>query len=305
MQLNQALIGRRYRVGPEDAFEASGELIRKFVDAIGDGCPLYRDPKAAQSAGHPGVIAPPTFLNLIPYARPAINPVDDPELRVNQTRGVHGEHRIQQHRPVYAGERVVMETVIADIRRAGPHEILEMHSETNTTDGDLLSTITHTVLVRGERPAASAGTAGSRQFPVANGAAAPPSGLPAQTYEVTMLDLLRYSGATGEYGPTHWSERGARAAGLPGTIAHGMFLMTKAAQALGSWISDPARITDFAVRFSAPFVVTEDWPGTMTVAASAVEHLDDGGTRIHLDVRDGSGKALLTRASAVIAPDLD
>jgi acyl dehydratase len=175
----------------------------------------------------------------------------------------------------------------------------------------LLSTITHTVLIRGERPAPSAGststgTASSLQTrPATSGAAQPPASLPTQTYEVTMLDLLRYSGATGEFGPTHWSDRGARAAGLPGTIAHGMFLMTKAAQALGTWICDPARITDFAVRFSAPFLVTEDWPGTMTVAASAVEQLDDGGTRIHLDVRDGSGSVLLTRASAVITGDLD
>jgi acyl dehydratase len=53
MHLNRALIGRVYRLGPDDAFEAGPELIRKFADAIGDHSPLYRDPAAARAAGHP------------------------------------------------------------------------------------------------------------------------------------------------------------------------------------------------------------------------------------------------------------
>jgi acyl dehydratase len=299
MTLNRALIGRSYRLGPEDAFEAGAELIRKFADATSDTCPLYRDPAAARAAGHPAVLAPPTFLTLIPYARPAMNPVDDPELRVNQSRGVHAGHRIEQHRPVYAGDRIVQETVIADIRAAGPHELLELRSVARTTGGDLLATITHTILIRGERPAGPAGGGGST---LADAAADPQPGFAPQRYQVTMLDLLVYSGASGEFSPIHWSKRAAAAAGLPGIIAHGMFLMTKAAQAVTTWIGDPARISDFSVRFSAPLVVSEERPATMITAVSAIEARGDGSRRLHLDVRDGAGVPLLTRASAVIAP---
>lgn len=303
MNLNRALIGRSYRLGPEDAFEAGAELIRKFADSVGDTCPLYRDPAAARAAGHPAVLAPPTFLTLIPYARPGLNPVDDPELRVNQSRGVHAGHRIEQHRPVYAGDRIVQETVIADIRPAGPHELLEMRISARTTGGDLLATITHTILIRGEQPAERPGRpAGDASGSEADAAPTPQPGFPPRRYQVTMLDLLVYSGASGEFSPIHWSGRAARAAGLPGTIAHGMFLMTKAAQAVTSWIGDPARISDFSVRFSAPLVVGEERPATMTAAVSAIEPQEDGSRRLQLDVRDGAGVPLLTRASAVIAP---
>jgi acyl dehydratase len=300
MSLNRALIGRSYRLGPEDAFEAGAELIRKFADSIGDTNPLYRDQAAARAAGHPAVLAPPTFLTLIPYARPAMNPVDDPELRVNQSRGVHAGHRIEQHRPVYAGDRIVQETLIAGIRPAGPHELLEMRSVARTTGGDPLATITHTILIRGERPTEPVGGG-----PVAAPAADSQPGFPPQRYTVTMLDLLVYSGASGEFSPIHWSERAAAAAGLPGIIAHGMFLMTKVAQAVTTWIGDPARISDFSVRFSAPLVVSEERPATMTTAVSAIEARDDGSRRLHLDVRDGAGVPLLTRASTVIARRLN
>jgi acyl dehydratase len=212
---------------------------------------------------------------------------------------VHAGHRIEQHRPVYAGDRIVQETVIADIRAAGPHELLELRSAARTTGGDLLATITHTILIRGERPAEPVGGGGGTR---ADPAADPQPGFPPQSYQVTMLDLLVYSGASGEFSPIHWSERAAAAAGLPGIIAHGMFLMTKAAQAVTTWVGDPARISDFSVRFSAPLVVSEERPATMTAAVSAIEARGDGGRRLHLDVRDGAGVPLLTRASAVIAP---
>ena len=40
---------------------------------------------------------------------------------------------------------------------------------------------------------------------------------------VSRTDLVRYSGASGDFNPLHHDEGFARAAGLPGVMAHGMF----------------------------------------------------------------------------------
>jgi len=72
MDLNRALIGRSYRLGPEDAFEAGTELIRKFADAVGDTCPLYRDPAAARAEYDQGW---PTVIGH--YAEHAAGPGED------------------------------------------------------------------------------------------------------------------------------------------------------------------------------------------------------------------------------------
>jgi len=59
MALNAEFVGRVY--GPGAPYEVSRVKIAEFADAIGDPNPVYRDPAAARAAGHPDVIAPPTF----------------------------------------------------------------------------------------------------------------------------------------------------------------------------------------------------------------------------------------------------
>ena len=40
---------------------------------------------------------------------------------------------------------------------------------------------------------------------------------------VTRETLVRYAGASTDFNPIHWSDRAARAAGMDGVIAHGMW----------------------------------------------------------------------------------
>lgn len=42
---------------------------------------------------------------------------------------------------------------------------------------------------------------------------------------VTRMDLIKYSGASGDYNPIHTIDDEAHNAGLPGVIAHGMWTM--------------------------------------------------------------------------------
>lgn len=55
--------------GPHHAFNTTFNIdaIRKFVDALGDLNPLYRDTAYAQAQGHAGRLAPPTMLYSVAY----------------------------------------------------------------------------------------------------------------------------------------------------------------------------------------------------------------------------------------------
>ena len=59
MGINRDYLGRTFPV--TDPYEVSRVKIAEFAGAIGDPNPVYRDRAAAQAAGYPDVIAPPTF----------------------------------------------------------------------------------------------------------------------------------------------------------------------------------------------------------------------------------------------------
>jgi acyl dehydratase len=293
--MNRACIGRTYSYLISDAYEVGREHIRKFADAIEDENPLYRDRELARAAGYADIPAPPTFLAVIPYAR--LNPLNDPELGVDKTRGLHAGHRFVHHRPVVAGDQVMLEITIADIRDAGAHELLEMRSVARTIEGALLSTITHTTIFRGDEPAEHR-PATVRQ-PGSPGGSVDPD-LPTIVFATSRQELVRYSGASGEYEPIHWSDTAAREAGLEGVIAHGLFTLTKVAQAAVAWTGDPGRVRELGARFTRPLVIPERGTVELTVAARETMPVDNGGRQVELDVTSG-GIPVLGAASVVLA----
>lgn len=147
MPLNRDLVGREYPAG--EAYQVGREKIRSFADAIGDGSPLYRDPAAARAAGHPDVIAPPTFLTVLGFRFAGEGPVVDPALGLDYSRVVHGEQRFVHHRPVHAGDVLSVVTRVADIRDAGRNEVMTSVSEVTDADGAAVATLTSTLVSRG------------------------------------------------------------------------------------------------------------------------------------------------------------
>jgi acyl dehydratase len=69
-------------------------------------------------------------------------------------------------------------------------------------------------------------------------------------------DLVNYAGVAGDANPIHWDEAIAKLAGLPDVIAHGMLTMGLGAGFVSTWISDPGAVTRYAVRLSAPAIVS-------------------------------------------------
>ena len=124
--------------------------------------------------------------------------------------------------------------------------------------------------------------------------------LPAVTYPVTRLSLVKYCGASGDFNVIHWNERIARSVGLPDVIAHGMFTMAQAGRYVTDWAGDAGAMVEFGVRFSAPVVVPDDDVGAAIEVSGTVEEKLDG-NRVVLGLTARSGEAkVLTRARAVV-----
>lgn len=74
--------------------------------------------------------------------------------------------------------------------------------------------------------------------------------LPERKFEVTLTDVVRYAGASGDFNPLHHDDAAARAAGMPGAFAHGMF----SAGCLATAVTDAVgmeSLSRLAVRFRA------------------------------------------------------
>ncbi|WP_026414273.1 MaoC family dehydratase N-terminal domain-containing protein [Actinomadura oligospora] len=144
MAINREFIGRTFP--PSEPYEVSRVKIREFADAIGDANPVYRDPEAARAAGHPDVIAPPTFPIVVSLGGGALG---DPELGINFAMVVHGEQRFEYVRPVRAGDVVTCTSTITEIKAIGNNEKVDIVTEVRTAEGELVCKSYNTIVERG------------------------------------------------------------------------------------------------------------------------------------------------------------
>jgi acyl dehydratase len=146
MAINHDYVGKTYP--PGQPYEVSRVKLAEFADAIGDPSPLYRDRAAAQAAGYPDVIAPPTFPIVVTMAANR-SAVADPGLGLNYAMVVHGEQRFTYSRPLRAGDVVTAQSTISDIREVGSLTMLTTETEIKTLDGELVCTGYGTLVERG------------------------------------------------------------------------------------------------------------------------------------------------------------
>jgi acyl dehydratase len=117
--------------------------------------------------------------------------------------------------------------------------------------------------------------------------------VPRQSFGVQRGSLIMYAGASGDFNVIHWSERLAKAVGLPDVIAHGMFTMAEAARVVTDWVGDPGALVEYGVRFSSPVVVPDDDRGAeIVVGGTVTDKLDGNRVIVTLDVRVGESKVL-------------
>jgi len=144
--INPAYAGRTFE--PSEPYEVSRVKIAEFATAIGDSSPLCRDRAAAQAAGYPDVVAPPTFAIVITAANSA-RLIVDPDLGVNYAMVVHGEQSFAYDRPLRAGDVVVAQTTIESIRPVRSLTTMATVTEISTVGGEHVCTAHSTLVERG------------------------------------------------------------------------------------------------------------------------------------------------------------
>ena len=99
--------------------------------------------------------------------------------------------------------------------------------------------------------------------------------IPTREVTLTRPDVVRYSGASTDLNPIHYSDRHARAIGLDGVIAHGMWTMGAALAGVVEWAGGPEKVVNYFVRFTRPIAVPDTDEGTTVTFSGTVTDITD------------------------------
>jgi acyl dehydratase len=142
--LDRSFIG--LETGPRSVQVEAGQL-RFFARATGETNPIYFDEAAARAAGHPALLAPPTFL----FCLASLAPEDETiiaRLGVDMARVLHGEQSFTCGAPIHAGDVITLKTRISDIydKRGGVLDFIVQDTEAANQNGESVG-VTRTVIV--------------------------------------------------------------------------------------------------------------------------------------------------------------
>lgn len=87
---------------------------------------------------------------------------------------------------------------------------------------------------------------------------------------VSRIDLIKYSGASGDFNPIHTIDEEAKKAGLPGIIAHGMWTMGNLSKLFTPYFED-GFVQDYSIRFKGMVFLND----VITLKATLKEVVDN------------------------------
>ncbi|MFL5263511.1 MAG: MaoC family dehydratase N-terminal domain-containing protein [Anaeromyxobacteraceae bacterium] len=142
--LDKSLIGRE---SEPVVHEVERGAIRRFAEAIGDPNPIYVEDEAARQAGHPTVVAPPTFPFVL-----TVNDRFRHSLDLGTRSLLHGEQQFDYGRPIVAGDRITVRSRVADVQEragaSGPMDILVIEDEGRDAQGAFVFRARATLVLR-------------------------------------------------------------------------------------------------------------------------------------------------------------
>jgi acyl dehydratase len=120
---------------PSRPYLVGREKVREFALAVGEGASVSTDLDAARAAGHPDLVAPPTFA--VAFTLPLMEAfLRDPAVGWDYGRMVHGEQSFTAHRPLYAGDELVTTLHVDELRTRAGSLFLTLRSEVADAAGE-------------------------------------------------------------------------------------------------------------------------------------------------------------------------
>ncbi|KWR70783.1 hypothetical protein RN04_11240 [Arthrobacter sp. W1] len=147
MGINPDLVGRIYPAG--ESYQVGREKIREFATATKAANRAHYDVQAARKLGYSDVVAPPTFAIIIAQRADA-QLISDPASGIDFSRVVHADQRFTHHRPIVAGDELLAELYVDQVREMGAGAMITTRAEITTAAGEKIATTVSSLLVRAE-----------------------------------------------------------------------------------------------------------------------------------------------------------
>ena len=137
---------------PSRPYLVGREKVREFALAVGEGASVCTDLDAARAAGHPDLVAPPTFAAT--FTLPQMEAfLRDPAVGWDYARMVHAEQSFLAHRPLYAGDEVVTTLHVDDLLARAGNLLLTLRSEVTDAAGAPVLTAVSLMVTAASAPA--------------------------------------------------------------------------------------------------------------------------------------------------------
>jgi acyl dehydratase len=149
MALDKSFIGAAF---PPFTFEVDKSKIRELAQALGDENSIFFDDAAAQAAGLPGIVAPPTFPTLLKMwgeggSSPHIKTIGGDVLRL-----LHGGEEYEYHAFIRPGDVITGQTRVVSIEekesRSGSLDIVVLQTDYHNQHGQLVVAGRTTIVLR-------------------------------------------------------------------------------------------------------------------------------------------------------------
>jgi len=133
-------------------FEVDKSKIRELAQALGDDNPIFVDDSAAQTAGLPGIVAPPTFPTLLKMwgeggSSPHIKAMGGDVLRL-----LHGSEEYEYFGFIRPGDVITGQTRVVSIEekesRSGRLDIVVLQTDYHNQGGKLVVAARTTIVLR-------------------------------------------------------------------------------------------------------------------------------------------------------------
>lgn len=286
----EARVGHHYQMA--GTYLVGREKLREYARAVQDYHPAHWDVAAARELGYPDVVAPLTFTSA-----PGMqcNRRMFEEIVVGYDTYLQTEEVFEQHRPIVAGDELVIDVELTSVRRTAGRDFITVTNTFTDTHGERVHTL-HTTVVGVTAEDIDAGVKTAVQnammhdmnildiggndadyektvrpagdVRISDGTQTRTPGtpsfddvkvgdaLPTHHTRLSRGDLVNYAGVAGDANPIHWDEEIAKLAGLPDVIAHGMLTMGLGAGFVSAWSGDPGAVSRYSVRLSQPAIVS-------------------------------------------------